>query len=118
MSEAAELLQEARRRGIILEADGESIRYRAPRGSLTADLHEAMRARKAELLQALTVPARVRGTDRIIPRAVSEVCWHCRGAKVCTCISCAEPGASAMSWQPGQCSACKGAGALAWGRVQ
>jgi hypothetical protein len=47
------LLAELRERGVELAVDGDKIRYRAPRGVLTADLKEAMRACKPDLLAAL-----------------------------------------------------------------
>ncbi len=52
----AELLTEVQRRGIQLRAEGASLRYRAPKGTLTADLRAKLQAHKAELLTALEKP--------------------------------------------------------------
>ena len=52
----AELLTEVQRRGIQLRAEGASLRYRAPKGTLTADLRAKLKAHKAELLTALEKP--------------------------------------------------------------
>ena len=117
MSVAA-ILEEAKRRGIVLEIDGLDIRYRAPKGRLTPELVEAMRRHKAELLQALQVPARVRGQDAVVPSAQAETCWHCHGEKTCQCAVYAVP-APRMRWDKGECRACLGSGYLCWpGRVQ
>ncbi len=52
----AELLTEVQRRGIQLRAEGASLHYRAPKGTLTADLRAQLKAHKAELLTALEKP--------------------------------------------------------------
>ncbi len=57
----AELLTEVQRRGIQLRAEGASLHYRAPKGTLTADLRAKLKAHKAELLTALEKPT----ADRI-----------------------------------------------------
>ncbi len=49
----AELLTEVQRRGIQLRAEGASLHYQAPKGTLTADLRAKLKAHKAELLTAL-----------------------------------------------------------------
>jgi hypothetical protein len=51
-----ELLAEVSRLGIILEVDGEGVRYKAPVGALTSELKDALRAHKAELRQLLAAP--------------------------------------------------------------
>ena len=48
------ILAELRERGIELVAEGNQLRYRAPRGALTPDLREAMRQFKPGLLAVLT----------------------------------------------------------------
>lgn len=40
-------------------------------------------------------------------RQVVHTCWHCSGATVCGCISCAEGLPAGAGWQ---CLICKGAG--------
>jgi len=49
----AEFLQKTRERGIVLEADGDTLRYRAPKGSLTPELRAAMARHKGEIIAAL-----------------------------------------------------------------
>jgi hypothetical protein len=50
---APALLEEARRRGVELRLEGGRLRYRAPAGALTAELREALRAHREELLELL-----------------------------------------------------------------
>jgi len=50
---AAALLAKLRQRGVELWADGGRLCYRAPRGALTPELVEVVRAHKAELVAAL-----------------------------------------------------------------
>ena len=115
---AVAILEEAKQRGIVLEAQGEELRYRAPRGSLTPDLLEAMKEHKAELLQSLPqvkVKARIRGKEEIAETASADVCFHCKGERICRCAFCAVT-APRMQWTAGECSACKGTGFLCWPR--
>lgn len=56
----AEILQEARQRGIVLEAQGGELRYRAPKGSLTSDLRSALAEHKREIIAALVEGKRTR----------------------------------------------------------
>jgi hypothetical protein len=51
--QAAEVLRESRARGIELFVEGDALRYRAPRGALTAELRAALADHKAELLVRL-----------------------------------------------------------------
>jgi len=51
---AAVLLESLRSRGVILSADGDQIKYRAPRGTMTPDLRQALADRKGELLALLS----------------------------------------------------------------
>ena len=55
----AKLLTEVQRRGIELRAEGASLHYRAPKGTLTADLRAKLKAHKAELLDILGKPSNV-----------------------------------------------------------
>ncbi len=64
----AELLTEVQRRGIQLRAEGASLHYRAPKGTLTADLRAKLKAHKAELLDILGKPSNV------IPFPRDKVC--------------------------------------------
>ena len=48
-----ELDRELSRAGIKLSANGEDLRVRAPKGALTAELRQALKANKAELLLRL-----------------------------------------------------------------
>lgn len=48
-----DVLTESRRLGIVLEAHGSTLRYRAPQGMLTPELKDALRHHKAEILAHL-----------------------------------------------------------------
>jgi len=59
-----ELLDQAHRLGVELVPEGQTLRLRAPPGAITAEFREKLRARKAELLAALSAlergqPARI-----------------------------------------------------------
>lgn len=115
---ATEILSELERRGVRLELAGDKLRYR-PVAAVPTELLEAMRQRKAELLQVVrhsvaAVQARVRGQDTVAQSSQAEVCWHCHGTKACKCTLCAIPGAVPCSWEKGQCRACLGVGFLVW----
>ncbi len=45
-----ETLAELHRRGVILESNGDKLRYRAAQGALTPELREAMTENKAEII--------------------------------------------------------------------
>jgi hypothetical protein len=47
---AADLLNERRRRGVVLAADGDLIRYGAAPGALTPELRQALADQKAGIL--------------------------------------------------------------------
>ena len=53
---ALEILDELRQRGVVLEVNGEALRYRAPKGVLTAELRHAVTENKKELLDLLAAP--------------------------------------------------------------
>ena len=53
MSAVEMILAEIQKRGIRIEADGDLIRYEAPKGSLTPELREAMARHKADLISLL-----------------------------------------------------------------
>ena len=50
---SSETLAELDRRGVVLEPNGDKLRYRAPQGALTPELREAMAENKAEILSTL-----------------------------------------------------------------
>jgi len=50
---SSETLAELDRRGVVLEPNGDKLRYRAPQGALTSELREAMEENKAEILSTL-----------------------------------------------------------------
>jgi amino acid adenylation domain-containing protein len=54
---AAGLLQQLSELGITLSVEGDALRYRAPKGQLTAELKAAISARKAELVDLLRTGA-------------------------------------------------------------
>ncbi|MCH7872620.1 MAG: hypothetical protein IID33_13055 [Planctomycetes bacterium] len=54
MSAAVELLKELGRRGVVVEARGDRLRYR-PRSVVSPELADRIRSHKAELLSILTV---------------------------------------------------------------
>ena len=50
---SCETLAELDRRGVVLEPNGDKLRYRAPQGALTPELREAITENKAEILSTL-----------------------------------------------------------------
>ena len=50
---SSETLAELDRRGVVLEPNGDRLRYRAPQGALTPELREAMTENKAEIISTL-----------------------------------------------------------------
>lgn len=50
---AVAILEEAEKRGIVLEAQGDRLRFQAPRGTLTPEFREALAQHKDEILTAL-----------------------------------------------------------------
>ena len=50
---SGETLAELERLGVVLEPNGDKLRYRAPQGALTSELREAMEENKAEILSTL-----------------------------------------------------------------
>lgn len=54
---AAAIVDEARRRGVDLIADGDRLRVEAPAGVMTPDLLEALRACKPDIIATLRAPS-------------------------------------------------------------
>lgn len=50
---AVAILEKAKQRGIILQAEGDRLRIRAPKGTLTPELREAIAQHKQEILTVL-----------------------------------------------------------------
>ena len=50
---SGETLAELERLGVVLEPNGNKLRYRAPQGALTPELREAITENKAEILSTL-----------------------------------------------------------------
>jgi hypothetical protein len=59
VSAAAALLDELKRQGVSLWADGERIRFRAPRGVVTPELREQLAQHRDQLLARLRLPPAV-----------------------------------------------------------
>ncbi|MDP9367828.1 MAG: hypothetical protein M3Q03_06070 [Chloroflexota bacterium] len=114
---AEELFVALTRAGVVLVADGERLRVRAPRGALTAELRAAMELRRDALRQI--VAARFRGPGECLaaqgngrsirpclrmgacarpvngrPCLVPATCCVCRAALVCgrryLCVTCSD----------------------------
>ena len=67
---AVEILDELRQRGVILEPNGDTLRYRAPKGVLTVELREALAANKKELLAILCFPET---SENVLPTDLIEL---------------------------------------------
>lgn len=63
MTSTVALIDELRGRGVELAVAGERLRWRAPKGAMTASLVDALRQHKAELLQHLAAPKVASGWD-------------------------------------------------------
>ena len=50
---SSETLAELERLGVVLEPNGDKLRYRAPQGALTPELREAITENKAEIISTL-----------------------------------------------------------------
>jgi len=134
MTQAAEILTELQRRGVIVAVEGDTLRLK-PRRALDAELLARLREHKPEILDVLSrrpatcAPSRYEvepgrwihrpwhGCRTIPPSPVTtkveSECWHCKGLKVCRCIVCWD----ARKDAPGQCVTCKGTGRV-WTWVQ
>src|SRR5438093_1386912 len=69
------LLDDLRARGVQVAADGDRLRYRAPKGSLTPELRRALRDHKARLLPL--VAAGVGVCRRCGQPAAPNLRYHC-----------------------------------------
>ena len=50
---SSEIMAELDRRGVVLDPNGDKLRYRAPQGALTPKLREAITENKAEIISTL-----------------------------------------------------------------
>lgn len=55
---SAELLTELESQGVKITAEGDRLKIKAPRGTLTQELRDRLAAEKREILYALQMPAR------------------------------------------------------------
>ena len=67
---ATDLLTELEGLGVVLAADGDRLRYDAPKGVLTPELRQQMAELKAELLGLVEGPGRARPADMV---AIAEL---------------------------------------------
>jgi TubC N-terminal docking domain len=133
MSQAAEILTELQRRGVIVAVEGDTLCLK-PRNALDDGLLARIREAKPAILEALRnrlatcspdcyelepgvwIHRPHTGCTTIKPEAsgsqqeVAMTCWHCRGEKRCACIACWQAG-------PGECVICEGRGQV-WRWVQ
>ena len=113
------LIEQLNQMGVTLFPEGDRLKYRAPKGVLTADLLKTLFDRKHEILASFNVRlvlARVRGEETLAMSDQAETCFHCQGTLTCACASC-ERG-MVGEWKANQCGCCKGTGYLTWGKVQ
>jgi hypothetical protein len=131
MNEAAEILTELQRRGVIVAVKGDTLCLK-PRRALDDILLARIREVKPEILEALRknrpdcyqlvepivwIHRPYAACTAVQPEAsgsqhkVAVTCWHCRGEKRCACIACWQKGG------PGECVTCKGRGQT-WRWVQ
>jgi len=131
--QAAEILTELQRRGVIVAAEGDTLCLK-PRHALDDMLLDRIREAKSAILEALRNRPATCSVDcyEVEPgvwihrphagcttakpeasgpqRRVTVTCWHCQGEKRCACIACWQAG-------PGDCVTCKGTGQT-WRWVQ
>ena len=68
---AQELLTDLQSKGIQITADGDRLKIKAPRGTVTPELRERLAAHKPDILAALSMPSRPE-LDSICRRAVRD----------------------------------------------
>ena len=68
---SAELLTELESQGVKITAEGERLKIKAPRGTLTRELRERLAASKPDIIAALSMPARPE-LERICRRACAN----------------------------------------------
>jgi len=83
---AAHVLAEMRRAGVVLIADGDKLRLRAPAAVLTPELRELARTHKTELLGVLSGP--VGATAAPVHTAPCSVCGRFRFNAPTVCFWC------------------------------
>lgn len=131
MSQAAGILAELQRRGVLVAVEGDTLCLK-PRRALDDALLARVRRAKPAILEAVRnrpstcssdcyelepgvwIHRPHTGCTTIKPEAsrsqhiVAVTCWHCQGEKRCACIACWQAG-------PGKCVTCKGTGhVLRW----
>lgn len=130
--QAAEILAELHRRGVLVAVEGDSLSLR-PKRALDDTLLARVREAKPAILEVLRNRPATCSPDcyQVEPgvwihrpwtgcttikespeplRKVAVTCWHCHGEKRCDCMACWQNG-------PGECVACKGTGEL-WRWIQ
>lgn len=93
---AAQLLDELRVRGVVLEAVGDRLRVEAPKGTITPELHEALKDHKVEIIALLMT-----GDTEIAWRAAVMVSQIPTEGYVPLLVA-----REAVEPQPGQCISC------------
>ena len=68
-----ELLDEARKRGIVLEPDGEWLVYRGPKGAMTPDLKDALTPRKVDIINHILNQGSSTGAAERPPRHMLDI---------------------------------------------
>ncbi len=113
---ASELMAEIQRRQIRLAVDHGSLRYQAPKGSITPELRQAIGRYKFEIIALLGASKRtgLLCSENAKAEAIAtDACWHCHAQKTCRCVTCGTRGPT-LSRCPGDCRACLGTGYLKW----
>jgi hypothetical protein len=134
MNEAAEILTELQRRGVIVAVERDTTLCLRPRRALDDALLARVREAKPAILEALRNRPATCSPDcyeiepgiwihrahasctTIKPEAsgsqqkVAVTCWHCGDQKKCDCSACWQAG-------PGNCVTCKGTGQM-WRWIQ
>jgi TubC N-terminal docking domain len=70
-----DLVAELSQRGVMVEASGDSLRYRAPQGVLTPTLRHELVEHKASILRLLTAPPADLLSDDACDMCGSRECW-------------------------------------------
>lgn len=90
MTQAAEILNELRGRGVSITVEGDSLCLK-PKNALDDALLARVRRAKPAILEVLLKP---------------PACWHCDGSGQCDCSTCGVMKPSVV-WTVGECMTCK-----------